>query len=152
MRIFKFSGNVKESATFRTKAYIREFQGEFIQEENDEIVGIMDNGNSAIKGLFLEDAQLIFIEITSEGHVRGYAFKDIHKTGYFDKCDWLCGLFSGEGGKKEAKIEVEEEEYSRKHFSKIKNAFRKNNEGIDDWNQYYFKHVQELRNFIDFKE
>lgn len=152
MNIFKFSGNVKEMTTRRTEATVREFHGEFIQEENDEIIGIMDNGSSIIKGLFIDNIQLIFIEITSDGHVRGYAFKDINKTGYFDKCDWLCGLFSGEGGEEKTEIKIDEEEYSRLQLGKIKNTFKRVYESQDDWNQYYFKNVQKLRDFIDFKE
>lgn len=150
MEIFKFSGNVKEG-TQRKEKRVKEFQGEFIQEENDEIIGIMDGGRSIIKGLFIDNVQLIFIEITSAGHVYGYAFKDIHKTGYFDRCDWLSGLFSGEGGEEEAEIKVEIGEHSKLQRDQIKNVFRRAYDNLTDWNQSYFKNVQDLRDYINFK-
>ena len=64
-KIFKFSGIV--TPTDRDSDW--EFEGYFVkQEENNEIIGINRDivGNSFIKGLFIDNQNLIFVEISEE--------------------------------------------------------------------------------------
>ncbi len=142
MKVFKFSGSIKK------RGYnVDWFYGNFVQCENDEIIGIMNNGESFIKGIHINNA-LIFIEITITNHINGYRFSDIKEPGLYDTCDWLSGLFSGESPEAEALIKVEEED-ENVEAEDIKEKFTKFYESLDDWYSYYFDKVQELRDYLN---
>lgn len=155
MKIFKFSGIIHK-LPYLQRERDRNYSGYFIQHEHDEIIGILyhEDKKSFIKGLFINYVQLIFVEITVPKHketnhsINGYSFKDIHQKGYFDMQDWLSGLFSGEVEQNETTIQVYVETDSNNMTKKIEQEFKEFYQTLDDWENFYFRCVQELREFI----
>ena len=148
MKVFKFSG----TSNNMYGTYRNEFSGYFIKQVNDEIIGTMhgEEGDAFIKGLFINNSQLIFIEMTTiKNGIYGYSFNNINEVGLYDICDWLSGLFSGELERIEARIKIEETADFDGMNKEIEKNFQSFYESLDDWEKYYFEHVQKLREYLD---
>lgn len=163
MDIYKFVGYVQSNEKRRDGSFYEEMIcGQFIQKENDEIIGKIewDRGNeypsqkgySFIKGLFIDQTKLIFVEITEDKKEKGFCFYDINEIGYYDgESDWLGGLFCGDSIFWKAYASVEKEDDIEGFAEKLEVDFKQFCDGLDDWKMMLFKYVQDLRDFVEYK-
>lgn len=151
-KLFKFSGIV--TPTGRDPDW--EFKGYFVKQEgSDDIIGINRDivGNSFIKGLFIDNQKLIFVEISEELRVipglkyhqkRGYAFKDINGIGEYSEND-MEGIFAWTDG--DAVIQLAEVA-DQVQIANIEKQHKEFYQGLDDWDRLSFDNTRELADFL----
>lgn len=151
-KLFKFSGVV----TPTDKAPNWEFEGHFVKQEgNDDIIGINRDivGNSFIKGLFVNNQKLIFVEISEELRVipnlkyhqkRGYVFKDINQIGEYSEDD-MEGIFAWTDGN--AVIQLAEVA-DQVQIANIEKQHKEFYQGLDDWDRFFFNNTRKLTDFL----
>lgn len=151
-QLFRFSGIV----TPTDKAPDWEFEGYFVKQEGkDDIIGINRNivGNSFIKGLFIDNLKLIFVEMSEEMRaVRGikyhqkggYVFKDINGIGKYSEND-MEGIFAWTDGY--AVIQLNEIT-DLDQVQVIEKQYKEFYQGLDDWDRFFFNNTRELTDFL----
>ncbi len=151
-KIFKFSGIV--TPTDRDSDW--EFEGYFVkQEENNEIIGINRDivGNSFIKGLFIDNQNLIFVEISEELRAgrgikyhqkRGYAFKDINGIGEYSEDD-MEGIFAWTDG--DAVIQLNEIT-DLAQVQVLEKRYKEFYEKLDEFDKFFFDNSRQLIDFL----
>lgn len=142
MEIFKFEIE-REDRTIE--------KGYFFRTAQNEISGVIEgeqgNIQAFIKGLFLNEKQLIFVKMTKEKHYKsGYAFKDVNnQVGVFDEYDWLSGVFSGEAVMEPITLKMLCKQKSRVIRKSVKKEFIKFYRNLDCFDKHYFDNVQNLK-------
>lgn len=151
-KLFKFSGIV----TPTDKDPDWEFEGYFVKQEGkDDIIGINRDivGNSFIKGLFIDNQKLIFVEIAEElrsvqeikyHQKRGYAFKDINGIGQYSEND-MEGIFAWTDGN--AVIQLTEVA-DQIQIANIEKQHKEFYQGLDEWDRFFFNNTGELTDFL----
>ena len=163
MAVYKISGYAQHPwRTIDGKIVTEPFEGYFVQQDNDEVIGRIEwvryypkyrfpnKGYSFIKGLFVDKIKLIFVEITEEEEIaKGFCFENINEKGYHDyEEDWLDGLFGGDTSFWDAYISVEEVVDSSETAENLETGFKHFCEGLSDGRMRMFNHVQKLRSLI----
>lgn len=151
-QLFKFSGLV----TSKSRALDWDFVGYFVKQEGkDDILGINRDivGNNFLKGLFIDNQKLIFVEVAKEMRIvrdgsyhqkGGYAFKDINKIGKYSKDD-MEGIFAWTDGY--VVIQLSEVD-DHTPIQIIERQYEQFYEILDDYERFYFDDSKMLRKFL----
>lgn len=150
-KLFKFSGVVTPKS-----GPDWEFEGCFVKQAgSDDIIGINRDivGNSFIKGLFIDNQKLIFVEISKELRTvqeikyhqkRGYAFKDINGIGEYSEDD-MEGIFAWTDG--DAVIQLTEV-VDQGQIANIEKQYKEFYQGLNDWDRFCFNNTRKLIEFL----
>lgn len=110
-------------------------------------------GNSFLKGLFIDNQRLIFVEISEEMRVtrgikyhqkRGYAFKDINEIGKYSEDD-MEGIFAWTD--RYATIQLNEIN-DLNQIQAIEKQYKEFYEKLDNFDKFFFDNSQELTDFL----
>ena len=151
-KLFKFSGIV----TPTDRSPDGEFEGYFVKQAgNNDILGVNRDivGKTFLKGLFIDNQSLIFVEMSEEMRAvrginyhqkRGYVFKDINGIGEYSKDD-MEGIFAWTDGK--AVIQLTEVN-DQVQIANIEKQYKKFCEKLDDYEKFLFDDIRELTDFL----
>lgn len=150
-QLFKFSGVVAPQSDPDW-----EFEGYFVKQAgSNDILGVNRDivGKTFLKGLFIDNQSLIFVEISEEMRAvrgikyhqkRGYAFKDINGMGEYSKDDFE-GIFAYTDG--DAVIQLNE--ITDLHqVQEIEKQYKEFYEKLDEYDKFYFDNSRELIDFL----
>lgn len=151
-KLFKFSGIVTPTG----RASDWEFEGYFVKQAgNNDILGVNRDivGNTFLKGLFIDNQSLIFVEMSEEMRAvrgikyhqkRGYAFKDINGIGEYSEDD-MEGIFAWNDGNAVIQLTEVTDEVQIANIEKQHKEFY---EKLDDYDKFFFDNSRELTNFL----
>ncbi len=153
-QMFKFSGITTPKLQGIGRDW--DFEGYFVKQAgNNDIFGINRDilGKTFLKGLFIDNQSLIFVEISEEMRVireikyyqkRGYAFKDINEIGKYSEDD-MEGTFAYTD--RYAVIQLNEI-MDLNQIQTIEKQYKEFYEKLVEFDKYYFDNSQTLTEFL----
>lgn len=153
-QLFQFSGIT--TPTSQSDGSDWDFEGYFVKQAgSNDILGINRDidGDTFLKGLFIDDQSLIFVEIAEEmqevrgikyHQKRGYAFKDIDGIGKYSEDD-MEGIFAWTD--RYAVIQLNEIT-DLAQVQEIEKQYQEFYEKLDEYDKRFFDNSRELTDFL----